>query len=537
MDPISASCFSLHAEENARAIIEEKKQDEKFHEIIVSCRSLSHYDGRTIKTLLPQIFATVLSASFHIVVGISLAFSGILLPQLDDEKFPITPQQRPWIASVIVLAVPLGAVAGGFIMDAIGRLNTVKLAAIPGVFGWTLIAMATNFHMLIIGRLLTGLASALGTSPAIVYLTEIARADMRGSLISFAPAYASLGMVLTFLKGWFFSWRVVAWTCLGYTVIPCVLLMFIPESPAWLVSKGKIEQASKSLAWINKYQPQPENKPQTLAEMQLAQLQKEHQKKLDEAALHGRGAAYKARAFLKPTGYKPLLILIGLFLCQQFSGIYITLFHSVEFFQAVGSPVNAYLASVLISTVRLFMSVLDTYLLRTFSRRPLIMLSGFTMATCMFFSGLFTKWITEGTTDATWVPVAFLLLYVIASMLGLLPIPWTMTAELFPIEIRGVAHSIAYSSANILMFGAVQCYEVLMTSLKGAAGVQFFFAVICIIAMVYTFVFVPETHRKKLTEIEEYFNHNMIYLGQKPQKGGKKDKSRDKEQTEKLMKV
>jgi facilitated trehalose transporter len=237
---------------------------------------------------------------------------------------------------VIVLVVPIGAISGGFIMDSIGRLNTVKLAAIPGVLGWILIAMATNVPMLIMGRLLTGLASALGTSPAIVYITEIARADMRGSLISFAPAYASLGMVLTFLKGWFFSWRVVAWTCLGYTVIPCILIMFIPESPAWLVSKGKIEQASTSLAWINKYQPQPENKPHTLAEMQLAQLQKEHQKKVDEAT--GRGAIYKARAFLKPTGYKPLLILIGLFLMQQFSGIYITLFHSVRFFEVRWYP-------------------------------------------------------------------------------------------------------------------------------------------------------------------------------------------------------
>jgi facilitated trehalose transporter len=193
MDPISASCFSLHAEENARAIIEEKKQDEKFHEIIVSCRSLSFYEGKNVKTLLPQLIATVLAASFHIVVGIALAFSGILLPQLEDENFPISPYQRPWIASVIVLVVPIGAISGGFIMDSIGRLNTVKLAAIPGVLGWILIAMATNVPMLIMGRLLTGLASALGTSPAIVYITEIARADMRGSLISFAPAYASLG--------------------------------------------------------------------------------------------------------------------------------------------------------------------------------------------------------------------------------------------------------------------------------------------------------------------------------------------------------
>jgi facilitated trehalose transporter len=70
--------------------------------------------------------------------------------------------------------------------------------------------------------------------------------------------------------------------------------------------------------------------------MQLAQLQKEHQKKVDEAT--GRGAIYKARAFLKPTGYKPLLILIGLFLMQQFSGIYITLFHSVRFFEVRWYP-------------------------------------------------------------------------------------------------------------------------------------------------------------------------------------------------------
>jgi facilitated trehalose transporter len=154
---------------------------------------LSFYEGKNVKTLLPQLIATVLAASFHIVVGIALAFSGILLPQLEDENFPISPYQRPWIASVIVLVVPIGAISGGFIMDSIGRLNTVKLAAIPGVLGWILIAMATNVPMLIMGRLLTGLASALGTSPAIVYITEIARADMRGSLISFAPAYASLG--------------------------------------------------------------------------------------------------------------------------------------------------------------------------------------------------------------------------------------------------------------------------------------------------------------------------------------------------------
>jgi facilitated trehalose transporter len=268
--------------------------------------------------------------------------------------------------------------------------------------------------------------------------------------------------------------------------------------------------------------------------MQLAQLQKEHQKKVDEAT--GRGAIYKARAFLKPTGYKPLLILIGLFLMQQFSGIYITLFHSVRFFESVGSPMNAYLASVLLSAVRLVMSIVDTYLLRTFSRRSLIMTSGLGMACCMLLSGLFTMWIHDGTTTMLWVPVTALLLYVVTSMIGLLPIPWTMTAELFPIEIRGVAHSIAYSMANILMFLAVQSYENLMLAFGGAAGVQFFFAVVSLVAVVYTFVVIPETHRKKLSEIEDYFNHNVIYLGQKKKKRKAAEKDAA-EQSVKLMSV
>lgn len=109
-------------------------------------------------------------------------------------------------------------------------------------------------------------------------------------------------------------------------------------------------------------------------------------------------------------------------------------------------------------------------------------------------------------------------------MIGLLPIPWTMTAELFPIEIRGVAHSIAYSIANIIMFASVQSYWVLTSTFGGASGLQWFFAVIALTASVYSLVFLPETHGKKLSEITEYFNHNSIFLGSGRNAGNKKQK-------------
>lgn len=159
------------------------------------------------------------------------------------------------------------------------------------------------------------------------------------------------------------------------------------------------------------------------------------------------------------------------------------------------------------------MSMINTYMLRRFRRRPLVTTSCLGIAACMFISGLFTMWIKEGKSTLTWIPVVSILLYVITSMIGLLPIPWTMTAELFPIEIRGIAHSIAYSMANLLMFVSVKVYPFLQTIFDGAHGVQWFFAVMALAGMVYSIVFLPETHGKKLKDIEKYFVSNTIYFG------------------------
>lgn len=522
MDPISASCFSLNIQENRKAIKEEKQQYAKFQEIIVSCKSLSKYEGKTFKTLLPQVMAAMMAASLHIAVGLSLSFSGILVPALDkdlqngtdtDGQLYATKDESAWIASVVVIIVPLGSITAGFAMDAWGRLWAVRLAIIPTVLGWCLIASANSVGMIIAGRLLTGFATAWGSIPATVYITEIARADMRGSLVVLAPTFASLGMLICFLKGWFLNWRTVAWLCNIYAIFPILFLFFIPESPPWLVSKGKIDQAAKGLQWLNKYQPQPENRHESLAELQLHALQKEHQKKLEAQAKKGdSGGMAKLKEFFKPTGYKPLLLLTGLFFFQQFAGIYITLFYSVTFFHEVGSTLNPYLASTFLCLIRMLMACFNSYLLKTFNRRSLLIVSGFSMALCTGLSGLFTYLIKQGSLTMTWLPVAALLLFVVASMIGFLPIPWTMMAELFPLEIRGVANSIAYSIGNLLMFASIQSFWGLVSVFQGFAGVQWFFAVISLLASLYTYIFVPETHRKKLNEITEYFVHNSVYL-------------------------
>ena len=153
-------------------------------------------------------------------------------------------------ASVVVVCTPLGAVLGGFLMETVGRLRTLQYGAIPFVASWILIALSTNIPMVLVGRLLAGLATAMATSPAIVYITEVARPELRGSMISFGPTLASFGMVLSYLKGAYIDWRIVAWLSIVYAVVPVILVQFfVPESPVWLVSKGRLDDAKKSLEW------------------------------------------------------------------------------------------------------------------------------------------------------------------------------------------------------------------------------------------------------------------------------------------------
>lgn len=287
-----------------------------------------------------QIISAVLAASFHLTVGIALSFSAVIVPQLEDvnSDIPDIPKsQTSLVASIIVLMVPIGAVFGGFLMDSIGRVNTLKVAAIPSIVGLITIASAPNVYFILVGRILTGIACALGTSPAVVYITEVARADLRGSLISSGPTIASLGMVFTYIGGALLHWRAVAWIAIIFTLLPTIFIaIYVPESPVYLVSKGRIEDAAKSLKFLYSKYPQPENTLESLADMHLRVLIRDNEKRIAEKMknVNGNGKEQsKWAGFLKPTGYKPLIILFFLFLIQQFSGIYITLFFSVTFLQ------------------------------------------------------------------------------------------------------------------------------------------------------------------------------------------------------------
>ncbi|KAI5707271.1 hypothetical protein M8J75_016262 [Diaphorina citri] len=468
-------------------------------------------DAHIQNVLWREVTACLSAALFHIPNGLSLSYSAVLISQLEkvDSDLPITKSESAWIASLIGLVVPIASLLTGYLMDWIGRLRTIQLSALPFSVGFYLMGTASTFEHIIVGRVLTAVAMAMGTNPSIVYTAEIARPNLRGSVSSAGPLMSSFGLLVGYTLGNWFTWRDVAFLSSGVALLPLLLTcMFSAESPEWLLSKGNKEEALQTLQFLTddaSIRGAADKRFYDLEENILTKQQKHSETSIRRVM----------KAYFSPAGYKPLLILMVLFTFQQMSGIYITISYAVTFFQDVSVEINGGLSSIYLGLSRFIGGIFAVYLLKTVNRRPLLMISSLIMGIFMFISGYFSLQISQGASTATWVPIACILGYMFTSTIGLFSVPWVMTAEIFPLRFRGILQGTAISWAYIALFFAVRSYRPLLDILGGVYGVQWLFSLTCLLSIVFVWIFLPETHNHNLDQIEEYFVHNVMYLGKK----------------------
>lgn len=133
-------------------------------------------------------------------------------------------------------------------MDWIGRKKSILITQIPTILGWITIACATNIEMIYVGRLLTGLGSGMIGAPSRVYTSEVTQPHLRGMLGALASVGISLGVFFQYIIGTFASWQVLSGISALFPLLAFTLMMFMPESPNFLVGKSKPEKATKCLS-------------------------------------------------------------------------------------------------------------------------------------------------------------------------------------------------------------------------------------------------------------------------------------------------
>ncbi|KAJ0172829.1 hypothetical protein K1T71_011968 [Dendrolimus kikuchii] len=450
---------------------------------------------------LYMVLAALAAQSINISVGFCQGFSAVLLPHYSHEYPEISYEQSSWIASLGVISNPIGALLGGMMVDAVGRRLLLQSIVIPNLIGWLVIALSDTYVLLCIGRFITGFTIGMSTV-SYIYVAEITTPEKRGVLSALGPGLVSTGIFIVYSLGAFVHWRKVAGICAGVSLLTPFLMYFVPESPLWLASKGHMKEAYSAMFWLRQNN--------NTAQQELMEFTKDR-KTSENMSFKQKLGLFKRRNVLKP-----FALLIAFFIFQEMSGIYIILYYAVDFFKSVGTSVNEFTASIIVGGVRVVMGAVGACLINSFRRKTLAAVSGLLLGITMLGAA-----VCDSLNGPPLIKLGCVLLHVSFSMVGFLQLPWIMSGELYPQDIRGVMSGATSCCAYVLIFFNIKTYPQL-EKLLSSNGTLYLFGICAMLGAAYCLFFLPETKGKSLTEIMRQFDEEKKEVD--PEVGYNKEK-------------
>ena len=395
------------------------------------------------------------------------------------------------IVSGVLAGAAVGALGGGRMADLFGRRKLLITTAIIFAAGAILCAAAQSPTILVIGRIIVGLGIGLSSSTVPVYISEVAPADARGWQVSLFQLAITVGILLAYLVDYAFA-LIQGWRWMfGLAIVPAAIfglgMIFLPESPRWLVRKGHREVARATLSRIR-------GTPDVSAELT------EIERSLEQAPESGH-----VSDLLAPSVRRSLVIGIGLAIFQQITGINTVIYYAPVIIQSAGisSASGAILATAGIGLVNVLMTIIAMRLIDRSGRKPLLLVGIAGMAITLGFLGFVFR-MPSHTSGIAWLAVISMMAYVASFAISLGPIFWLLISEIYPLKIRNSAEGLAATfnwASNLLI---TLTFLTLVEQL-GPSWTFWLYGLSAVGAWIFSYYIVPETKGRTLEEIEQYW--------------------------------
>lgn len=393
-------------------------------------------------------------------------------------------------ASAILGCIP-GAMCAGFLSDRFGRRKVLFLCAILYAVSGLLSAIPRTFTEFLVARFISGLGIGASSMICPIYIAELAPAAKRGRLGSLFQLGIVVGIFLTLFinlkiqglgdEAWNAAsgWR---WM-LGAEVAPATLLLgllfFVPESPRWLLSVGRDDEARRILESVDG----PEHAEREIAAVRAVLGEEE-----------GRFAELFHARFRRP-----LIVAVMVMAFSQFSGINAIIYYSTKIFASSGVGVNdAFTSSAVIGLVNLLFTFLAIAFVDKAGRRPLLLIG----LTVQVLAEVTVGWMFH-VGYSGWPLLVAVIAFTAAFAMAMGPISWILCSEIFPTKVRGRAMSVATFVIWTSCYIVAQTFPMLNDSPAIGPAMTFWVYGACSLAsLVFVAAMVPETKGRTLEEIE-----------------------------------
>ena len=432
------------------------------------------------------IFTCILAALAGLMFGLDIGvISGAT--QFIQKDFAINDKTVEHIVSAMMFGAALGALGAAWMSSALGRKKSLIIGAILFVVGSLLCGFAWSPITLILARVVLGLAIGIATFTAPLYLAEVAPEHIRGSMISLYQLMITIGIVVAFISDLAFSstgsWR---WM-LGIIAIPGVLFLFgvffLPDSPRWLMMRGRKPDAIKVLKRLRG--------DDGVVNHEIADI--EEQLKQPQLGWH----LFKENSnFRRSVGLGVLLQLI-----QQFTGINVVMYYAPKIFQTMGYDTHAQLwFTAIVGLTNVLATFIAIGLVDRLGRKPIlytgfvVMALGLGIVGTMMHLGINTK-------GEQYFTVGMLLLFIVGFAMSAGPLIWTLCSEVQPLKGRdfGIGASTFTNWVGNYIVGLT--FLSLLNGI-GNANTFWLYAGLNVIFIGFTFWLVPETKGVSLEQIE-----------------------------------
>jgi MFS transporter, SP family, arabinose:H+ symporter len=422
--------------------------------------------------------------------------SGALQPLKTQFSFDAT--MEGWLVSSGLAGCILGVLITGMLSDRIGRKKTILIA------GWTFLlsaigcAAAPSAAVLILSRMLGGIGVGMASMISPMYIAEFSPAAKRGRMVAYYQLAITIGILLAYLSNALLAhynmgfsaqeiWRPMFFVMAIPSIAFLALLVRIPESPRWLVSKGKTKEAAAIMHTV---------RTPALADKEIRDIEKAAQSNTTNIT-----STQQSITLSSPQLRIPLLIGILLAVFQQFSGINAIIYYGPSIFEAAGmDSSNALLSQVIIGSVNLFSTIIAIKWVDQIGRKKLLSigLTGIVISLILCGALFYTN-----NTQGPWLLI-LMLVFICCFAFSLGPITWIIINEIFPGAVRVKAVALCTLMLWVAVWMVGQFVPWLLEQ-AGPAMMFWIFAIFSLANFFFSWKVVKETSGKTLEEMEEVF--------------------------------